>query len=542
MKVENIKKAVGQQRQGQNDAFKSVTKLQNNLDFATIDSEIFNWCLNEHEKKNIFAVGQRNAFLTALSHFCNEYGVNEQTCLNECKSRFESSDFTAFEIESTIQSIYKNHSSNFRTKQFIPKEQYKKQNETPVFPINVFPDKIQNIIFELHDKLQFNHDLISAGILSAVSTAIGNSFELVHNNHVNKAIIWCISVAEKGKGKSEPQSWCKKPFHDYDYKSRKEHAEKKELWDEYESLNKNEKNSADKPEKPTDRHFQFILGDYTPETLYRVHGVNQRGILIYADEIMKMITSFNRYSNNGEQQFFNELWNGKTANYDRVNTSVFIQNCFVNILGTIQTLFLKGLSANNRTIDGFLERLLFFYPDNFLKPKPNGKELSEFVYLEYKHIIEKLLNCQFDLWEDGQIKPTRLKLEHDAGILFNQWLNEIIDKQNNATNENERAILAKLEIYCYRFSLFLQLLFWACGEGTNQHVELKSVKGAITMVNYFHKTALKVYSTIESPEKIEINDKLIATYLKNVKSKSYAEIQQILGLKNRSNVQHLINS
>ncbi len=502
------------------------------------DIEIFDWCLEQHNKKEFFSNGNRNNYITKLAFFCNDYGVSELTCLSEC-NQFIKEDFALIEIETTIKNVYKNHYNNHGTQKYVSKSEFiqnTKQVEPkpkiiniPIFPIEVFPQKIQQIINELHDKLQFQYDLISAGILSTVSTATGNSFELLHNNHINKAIVWCVSVAEKGKGKSEPQKWCKKPFHDIDFMNKKEFDKKVKIWNEYYELNKSEKekyeSSNNKPEKSeTTRHLQHVLGDYNPETLYRVHDINKRGILLFSDEIMRWINSFDRYNKSGEQQFLNELWNGTTANYDRVANSIFISNCFVNVLGTIQTLFLKSLSANNRTIDGFLERLLYFYPNNFLKTKPNGKILEDRIYNDYKKIIDELLSCQYEFWEDGQIKPQRITMEQGAGIRFNQWLNDFIDKQNNTTNENEKAILAKLEIYCYRFSLLLQLLFWACGEADNKQVELKAVEGAIKMVDYFHLTALKVYETIGSNSKSEITEKDLLLLIRKKTGHEYKKI------------------
>jgi len=416
---------------------------------------------------------------------------------------------------------------------FNEKSQQNLNKTKNIFPIEIFPKKIQSIANELNYKLQFHYDLLSAGILSSVSTAIGNSYELYHNNRANKAILWCISVAEKGKGKSEPQKWCKKIFHDIDFINKKEFDIKLGKWNEYNELNKTDKENFElkngKPEKTqTTRHFQYVLGDYNPETLYRVHSINQRGLMIFSDEIMKWINSFDRYNKSGEQQFLNELWNGTTANYDRVANSIFIANCFVNVLGTIQTSFLKNLSTNYRTIDGFLERFLFFYPENFLKPKPNGKELNESVFLGYKQIIDKLLGLKYDFWEDGQIKPQRIQMEYNAGLKFSQWLNDFIDKQNNTSNENERAILAKLEIYCYRFSLLLQLLFWASGEADNKQVEFFAVEGAIKMVNYFHINALKVYETIGNNSKIEITEKDLLLLIRKKTGHEYKKILDFL--------------
>lgn len=405
-----------------------------------------------------------------------------------------------------------------------------KEAKTPDFPTQVFPKKIQHILWELNDKMRFNKDLASAGIIAACSTAIGNSYELLHNNYTNKAIVWCVSVAKKSRGKSEPLKWCKKPFADKDFTSKKEHDSNVEVWEQYQSMAETEKKNVDtvsnKPEKPKDRHFQYILGNYTPETLNRVHDINKRGLMIYSDELMKWIKAFNRYSKGGEQQFMNELWNGGTVNYDRVTLSIIIENCFVSILGTIQTPFLKQLSGNDRDIDGFLERILFFFPDNLKKNMPNGKKIDASIKNQYYGIIEKLLQCDYDLNERGQIQAKQIEMEQQAADRFNNWLHEFTDLQNKTKDDNEAAILGKLEIYAYRFSLLLQLMYWACGELDNQKVRLQSVEGAIEMVNYFHYTGLKVYETIEnSSGQTEISEKkLLIEIRKRNPSNSYKEI------------------
>lgn len=81
------------------------------------DTEIFEWCLKEYSKNASFTNGNRNAFLTALTNFCNEYGVTESTCMNESK-RFIESDFELKEIESTIKSIYRNKKSVHNSKTY----------------------------------------------------------------------------------------------------------------------------------------------------------------------------------------------------------------------------------------------------------------------------------------------------------------------------------------------------------------------------------------------------------------------------------------
>ena len=43
-----------------------------------------------------------------------------------------------------------------------------------------------------------------------------------------------------------------------------------------------------------------------------------------------------------------------------------------------------------------------------------------------------------------------------------------------------------------RFALILEMLHWACGESQKQMVGIKAVKGALALVQYFERHALKV--------------------------------------------------
>ena len=79
---------------------------------------------------------------------------------------------------------------------------------------------------------------------------------------------------------------------------------------------------------------------------------------------------------------------------------------------------------------------------------------------------------------------------------------QITDFSNESKNDDIMGINAKIEMYAVRFSLILQMLFFACGEKKDT-VSLKAVNGAIALVEYFTKSALRVREIINNSNPLE---------------------------------------
>ena len=85
-------------------------------------------------------------------------------------------------------------------------------NKNP-FPVDVFPKITQEIIYEGNDKYQFALDYLGAGILTAVSSAIGNSLKVnVKNGWNEKANLFTVIVGRPGDSKSHALNFCLKPI------------------------------------------------------------------------------------------------------------------------------------------------------------------------------------------------------------------------------------------------------------------------------------------------------------------------------------------
>ena len=231
------------------------------------------------------------------------------------------------------------------------------KNSNP-FPIDVFPKIMQEVTYEAYNKFQFSLDYLGAGILAAISSAIGNSLKVeVKNGWNEKANLFVVIVGRPGDSKSHALNFCFKPIH---IKENLLFSEYSKLLIDYEDELKTD--AKTKLRKPL--LSKYLISDYTPEALILHHSNNKRGLYIYVDELNGWIKNFNRYNSSGEAETYLSLWSGTTISIDRASgKSLRIEDPFIGVIGSTQISVLKSFAKDGRSSNGFMDRLLFVYPD-----------------------------------------------------------------------------------------------------------------------------------------------------------------------------------
>lgn len=369
------------------------------------------------------------------------------------------------------------------------------------FPIDAFPDQIQQIILDTNESLHFPTDFIGSSLLYAGGLAIGNTHVIKAKNTWHESAVLFLSIVGKpGSNKSHPVSFALQPFFDRDKRTFKDYEQQKQEYDYAMSLSKKEREreGLGEPTKPV--WNKTIVSDFTPEALTEVHKFNIRGVGVYADELAGWFKNFNRYNNGSEETFWLSTWSCKPINIDRKSGDpIFINKPFVPVIGSIQNGVLKELSGNSRSQNGFIDRILFAFPEQLKKPHWNEEDLSPSVIESWDTIISNLLNIQCDLDDTGNPVPEILKFTPEAKMRFKEWFNENADISNATEDETLQGISAKLTTYLLRFSLIIELLQWACGESEKQGISIQAVEGAIKLTKYFRETALKVHRITANP-------------------------------------------
>lgn len=372
------------------------------------------------------------------------------------------------------------------------------------FPVEVFPKPIQEIITATNESLNFPIDFIGASILYAASVSIGNTHSAeVKKGFSQSAVLYIAIVGKAGTNKSHPLSFAIKPIEERDNLKFQEYQNKKLEYDSILSLNKKEREQQgyNEPVKPI--WEQLLVNDFTPEALTEVHKFNKRGIGVYADELASWFKNFNRYNKGSEEQFWLSVWSGKPIRINRKTSEpVNIPLPFISVAGTIQPAVLNEL-ADNRTKNGFLDRLLFVIPNNLKKEYWNENELNPVLVENWQAIISNLLNLSISEDQISNPKPEVLSFEPEAKAVLLEFQRKLTDRCNEAESDTLSGIIAKIEMYTVRLALILQMLQYACNEGNKDAIGMKAIKGALQLVEYFIETATKVHDIVSNTSPLD---------------------------------------
>lgn len=374
------------------------------------------------------------------------------------------------------QDPVKNHEQNTNLSDIIDRE----FKEKDTFPIDIFPIQIQELIKDAENTVGFNPEYFSTGILSVCSTAIGTSIDLDNGSYKTSPILWLAIVGRSGTGKTHPLSLAIKPLKEKD----KQHfIEYQELYKKYEL----EESKGNKP-----KYISSVLSDFTIEKLAETLQFNDKGVVIFKDELIGWINSFDQYNSGGEQQKYIELFNGQPLSKDRVSTkAIRVEKPIVNILGGLQPKVLKKMASNNRNEDGFLSRFLFVYPDNLEPNLFTGKNIKDENLENYTRFI-------LNLYEAPKMT---LKVSENQKNIFKKWQHKKAVKYFN--DEIENVIQSKLETYVWRLALIIEIMQQASTCNFNNSITDESVEKAIILIEYFRQNSLKVYDKILSNNPLE---------------------------------------
>lgn len=106
--------------------------------------------------------------------------------------------------------------------------------------------------------------------------------------------------------------------------------------------------------------------------------------------------------------------------------------------------------------------------------------------------MNRLINMEYSLDENNEIKPSIVTFTEEARKQLYQWQHQHAELCDGIGNETLLGIYCKLEIYIIRFCLVIQIARWLCGECGKDQVDTETVQRAIQLTEYFKQTATRV--------------------------------------------------
>ena len=388
-------------------------------------------------------------------------------------------------------------------------------------PLNAFPSKIQDMILVLSRQENYSIEYTMASLLVAVSTAIGNAVNIrIRGGWISNPALYMILVGRPGMGKTPPLDFAFRPIRKHDAQAVKQFKLEMEQYNNLiESYKGKKENTTPLPDKPILR--RTIISDFTPEALMRALDDNQRGIVVYVDEIMGMFNAVNQYSRGQLIEQLLTAFSGKPLDISRCSMPIpiHIEHPFINIVGTMQTTRMHELIEKGYKENGLLDRIIFVYPSSREIADWQSDVDSSFDKYStmWESIIDKVISLPFVENEDDKNTQTILDFSSEAKAYFTNWRNNAIRTINQIQDDglvDSRVI--KAPMITARLALVLQIFRWACGEVHKDFVDIDSTKSAIALSEYFEccYSDIQKYMLKESvePQKKELLDCLSESF------------------------------
>ena len=253
---------------------------------------------------------------------------------------------------------------------------------------------------------------------------------------------------------------------------------------------------SNKPPRPIHPRLQtIVLNDCTAEIVKARLAENPRGLINVYDEGSAWIGSLNQYkSGKGtDRQFYLSALNGSPIRVDRMkdrDQPTSIRHPFLSIVGNMTPETLGDLREGEGRSDGFVERILFAFPE----PTPRAQWSEEGVSPEaedsWRLVIQRLRERPLVARDDKEF-PHVVYFSPAAKRLWVDWFNaNVAESRQPGYETSELSVDGKLENFTARLALILHLLMLATdpqssSTGPIPELSMEALAGAIVLWRYF---------------------------------------------------------
>lgn len=187
-----------------------------------------------------------------------------------------------------------------------------------------------------------------------------------------------------------------------------------------------------------------MTNDVTIEKVHELLSKNERGLLLFRDELMGLLSEWDKDGHESDRSFYLEAWNGNgSKTTDRIGRgTIHTKNLCISILGSTQPSKLASYfqkTLNGQDNDGLLQRFqLLVYPNEMKEwtlidrpPNTSAREAATKTLLKL---------AEMDFTEHGAIPDEKsgqpyFRFNDSAQEIFYKWLTEHEHKLRNSSDE-----------------------------------------------------------------------------------------------------------
>jgi hypothetical protein len=360
------------------------------------------------------------------------------------------------------------------------------------FPSHVFPLSIQQFIEQGAAAIQCPQEFIAVPLIVAAGSAVGatHCFRL-KKGWVEYPGIYSAVVANPGTAKTPANQLALRPVQNQAKHLRCQYDGELALY-EIDVTDWKPGGSTPKPEKPTME--RVVISDATIEAIAAILDKNPRGVLLARDELSGWAQSMNQFrgGKGADRQIFLSLWSNTPIAVDHKSQDepLLLERPVLGVSGTIQPDVVQSLLHDSQWDDGFLDRILFAYPDAKIPIGWSEAEVDDGIIQQVDEVFLALYSL------DMEQEPTVVGMTEQAKVLWVQWYNQHQEALQEAP-DNLRGAWSKMPSQCARLILISHMLRWATDPTAHKNMaDRDSVSAGIALAEYFKSHVGRVHSVL----------------------------------------------
>jgi hypothetical protein len=432
-------------------------------------------------------LGRRNIELWRRAGQLRRLGCSEQTILTDLRTRNERCEPPLPEDE--VADLAR------RICRYAPAEAMSRaaRHSTPIevvpFPVDALPEPARALVVTAAEALGCPVDYIAVPLMIFAAATMGRRFRIVlKSDYTQLPTLYGVIVGPPGSVKTPATLLAREAM---DTLQREEHERYRAQLERYEAelaewtaAGKRGESAGPKPEPPVETHF--LTTDATMEAVASMLETSE-GICLSRDEIVGWVASFDAYrgGKGGDRQAWLSLWSGAPIKVDRkAKPSIYIENPVVCVVGGTQPDSLPLLADEAQRRDGFIERLLWSWPES--EPAQwTEREIEPAIKAAVLRLFRGLAQHEGDV-----------KLSSEARRLWIDWYNRI-HRQARDEAGIMAGVLAKMPNQIARVALILHAMEDPESAARTALSET-TMRNALALADYFVAHALRVMPALTS--------------------------------------------
>jgi hypothetical protein len=341
-------------------------------------------------------------------------------------------------------------------------------------------------------------------MLALAGAAIGASRALeIKHGRTERPCLYAAVVGSPSCGKTPCLTFAARPFHE----------EQARLYEIY--RRERQAHEAGVEDLPKPKEKVLYVSDATTEKLATVLQENPRGVAVIRDELTAWVRSMDQYRSGkgADKQFWLSAWSGDPVSVHRKSQDagpVRVAHPFLAVIGGLPPDLLTALRGERAVADGFLDRILFSYPEPLPAAGETWASVPEECEQQWQDCLLRLLALEMMDDHVHGPRPRLVRLTSCGRTAWQHFTDSLAAVRNDdATPDGIKSALGKLNSYGARLALIVHCLRQAMGEVEDEDVDGESVERAAQLVSYFRGHLCRVHSTMDLDPRIAGARKLL---------------------------------